>query len=56
MGAAGGKKASLFLRGCETLGWEKASEESEHGYRKRMVIIIDGTSGVIQMIALQRLM
>ena len=30
-------------------------EESEHGYRNRMVIIIDGTSGIIQMIALQRL-
>ena len=31
-------------------------EKSEHGYRNRMVIVIDGTSGVIQMIALQRLM
>ena len=44
VGAAGGKKASLFLRGCETLGWEKASGSTYFQRKVSMGIVIEWLS------------
>ena len=44
VGAAGGKKASLFLWGCETLGWEKASGSTYFHRKVSMVIVIEWLS------------
>ena len=41
VGAAGGKKASLFLWGCETLGWEKPRSCTYFQRKVSMVIVIE---------------